>query len=166
MRVSDYDGVVEAWKVELALRRAKRKGFRRHDLEDAMQMLVLVMLDFKYDPARANGLSEKQALSGLIDRRLIDAVRNNRRHDCQVSDENIDKKVDPRSNSHEIRAELSEAITKFDSVDRTIYEGLGNGLTIQELAEQMNCGWHTIMRRVENIRDILRERGLEEGIPA
>jgi hypothetical protein len=54
---------------------------------------------------------------------------------------------------------------RLDAQDRAVYEGLRQGYTVKELAKSMNCGWHTVMRRIENIRDILRESGLEEYLP-
>ena len=61
-----YDGVWESWKVKLALRRARRMGFRDDELDDVIQDLVTSLMDIKYDVDRANGASEKTMLTSVI----------------------------------------------------------------------------------------------------
>jgi hypothetical protein len=71
-----HDGIVEAWKIELIASRAKRLGIRRHDLEDAQREIVLDILSFRFDEAKANGACERTALTSLIDRRLMTFARS------------------------------------------------------------------------------------------
>jgi hypothetical protein len=67
---NDYGEVVEKWKVALILRRAIRMGFRRHDLEDVQQQVVVELLAFTFDPAKSNGASETTVITALIDNTL------------------------------------------------------------------------------------------------
>src|SRR5690606_35105821 len=82
---NDYGDVIEKWKVDLILARAKRVGFRRHDLEDAQQQIVPVVLRFAFEPERSNGASEATALVALIDHQLITMRRARDRYARRVS---------------------------------------------------------------------------------
>ena len=57
-------------KLNLIKSRARLQGFRRHSLEDAVQEVALVVLEFEYDAEKSNGATETTALVTVIDRRL------------------------------------------------------------------------------------------------
>lgn len=67
---NDYGTLVEEWKVDLIIKRAKRKGFRDHEIEDAQQEVILDVIAFQYDASKSNGATEETALTSLIDRQL------------------------------------------------------------------------------------------------
>ena len=50
-----YADIIEPWKVELIVRRARRRGINSSDLEDVQQEIVLSLLDFVFDLARQSG---------------------------------------------------------------------------------------------------------------
>ena len=66
-------------KLNLIKTRARLMGFRRHDLEDAVQEVMLEVLEFKYEPEKSNGATETTALTTVIDRKLVSLTRVNRR---------------------------------------------------------------------------------------
>ena len=41
--VNDYGGLVEPWKVALIAARARRFGFRGHELEDVQQEIIYIL---------------------------------------------------------------------------------------------------------------------------
>jgi hypothetical protein len=55
-------------KLNLIKSRARLLGFRRHDLEDAVQEVMLAVLEFEYAPEKSNGATETTALTTVIDR--------------------------------------------------------------------------------------------------
>ncbi len=59
----DYGGMVEDWKVELIVGRARRMGFREDELGDVQQEVIPDVAAFRYDPSRAEGALEKAALT-------------------------------------------------------------------------------------------------------
>ena len=67
-------------KLDLVKSRARIMGFRRHDLEDAVQEVMLSVLEFQYDPEQPNGGTETTALITVIDRRLLILKRAKRRY--------------------------------------------------------------------------------------
>ncbi|MEZ5950066.1 MAG: hypothetical protein R3C12_12825 [Planctomycetaceae bacterium] len=67
-------------KLNLVKSRARIMGFRRHDLEDAVQEVMLSVLEFQYDPEQPNGGTETTALTTVIDRRLSLLNRAKRRY--------------------------------------------------------------------------------------
>ncbi|MFW6042007.1 MAG: hypothetical protein ACOC8M_03310, partial [Guyparkeria sp.] len=84
MEMPKYDGVIEQWKVDLITHRAKLQGFRPHELPDALQEAVLVVLEFEYDPNHANGATERTALVPIIDNRLRKMKRSATRYRAHV----------------------------------------------------------------------------------
>ena len=43
--------------------RARRMGFKRHDIEDVQQQILLVLMDFEFNPEKSNGASGQTASS-------------------------------------------------------------------------------------------------------
>ena len=70
-----YAGVFDEWKIDLALGRIRAIGFALSDWPDLMQELAIVMLEFRYDPAKANGATEETALYAVINRNLLYQLR-------------------------------------------------------------------------------------------
>lgn len=71
-------------KLDLIRSRAKRFGLRRHDLEDAVQDVMLDLLEFTPDPEKTNGASESTILIAVIDRRLMECRRTQKRYQDMV----------------------------------------------------------------------------------
>jgi DNA-directed RNA polymerase specialized sigma24 family protein len=70
-----YEGVVEKWKVELVRARLRRFRVPRHDRPDIEQEIVLALMRFQFDAAKADGATEAAVLRIVIDRRIITFLR-------------------------------------------------------------------------------------------
>ena len=73
-----YEEVLDDWKVRLISRRAKQRGFRGQDLDDAIQRCAIAVMGFQFDASRSNGATESTVLTAVVDRQLL-ALRR-RRH--------------------------------------------------------------------------------------
>lgn len=71
-------------KMALIRSRAVRFGIKRHDLEDAIQDVIVDLLEFTPDPKKANGASESTILVTVIDRRLNKWLRAQKRYQDMV----------------------------------------------------------------------------------
>lgn len=67
---NEYSGLIERWKVDVILDRARKKGFRPDELDDVQQEIVPVLLAFRFDAQKSNGATERTAVTALVDRRL------------------------------------------------------------------------------------------------
>jgi len=162
MRRFCYDGVMEEWKVELAIQRARRKGFRDDELDDVIQDLVLELMGIGYDADHANGASERTMLTSVIDRQLGKMRRTKVRHEAleqQVAltgDEFYD-------NSHvELRMDVETVTGMLDDEQQQICDLLSQGYSKSAIARELGCGWHKVNRLVGEIRRHFEEHGLEE----
>jgi hypothetical protein len=66
-----YADEIERWKVNLVVSRARRMGFRDHDLDDVQQQIVPQVKAFVFDADRSNDATEATVLVALIDRQLL-----------------------------------------------------------------------------------------------
>ena len=67
-------------KLDLIRSRAVRFGIKRHDLEDAVQDVIIDLLEFTPDPDKTNGATESTVLIAVIDRRLMEWLRTQKRY--------------------------------------------------------------------------------------
>jgi DNA-directed RNA polymerase specialized sigma24 family protein len=161
MEMPNYDGIIEKWKVNLIIHRAKRCGFRPHEIPDALQEAVLVVLEFEYDPEHAEGATERTALVPVIDNRLRKMKRAATRYRMHLERLGEDAtefsrdEVDPRA------MDVASAIGDLSPRDREVCQGLADGLSIAQLAKQMGCGWHTVARVIRRLRQRFEDIGLE-----
>jgi DNA-directed RNA polymerase specialized sigma24 family protein len=156
MTVSDYEGIAD-WKVRLAIRLAKARGFKRQDLEDAVQSLLTTELNFQFDPARAAGRTEEETLAGLFVRRLIDIRRKkSRRREVDGSIPALER----ASTSDAVDIEVQIALKSLRGTDRQICDGLFLGMSINEIAGALGCSWYTVQQRIQILRHVFDSAGL------
>jgi len=160
MEMPNYDGIIEKWKVNLIIHRAKRCGFRPHEIPDALQEAVLVVLEFEYDPDHANGATERTALTTVIDNRLRKMKRAATRYKAHVESmgqeatEFSRDEVDPRA------MDVATTLAGLTPRERDVCQGLADGLSKRQVARQIGCGWHTVERIVKRLRGQFRDMGL------
>ena len=166
MDVAYYEGVAEVWKIELAILRAKRVGLRRHDLEDAMQELMMEVVRFCYDPAKARGMTEQQALCGLLDRRLIDILRARRRH-FRTEDPvtPLEEHCDPHPKDLERVVDVRLALNRLGRLDRRICDLFCAGHGVIETAEALGVSSWQVRSRLDELRVLFRRLALDEYLP-
>lgn len=159
-------------KLNLIKSRARLMGFRRHDLEDAVQEVMLAVLEFEYEPEKPNGGKEVTALTTIIDRKLISLKRGKRRYAglieratdrlsaeyqrCDDGPFHEDHSGDARVLSDEVTAALNGLDQESLQVARLLMEGLST----KAIAEHLDMGWHRADRIVAAIRERMVEAGL------
>ena len=161
MEMPKYDGVIEQWKVDLITHRAKLLGFRAHELPDALQEAVLVVLEFEYDPNHANGATERTALVPIIDNRLRKMKRSATRYRAHVERlgqsalEFSREEVDPRV------LDVATVVADLTEREQAVCHGLADGLSKAQIARELGCGWHTVERVIRRLRKRFEELGLD-----
>ena len=161
MEMPKYDGIIEQWKVDLITHRAKLRGFRPHELPDAMQEVVLVVLEFLYDPNHANGATERTALIPIIDNHLRKMKRSATRYRAHVERLGLtaqkfsSEEVDPRA------LDVATVVAELTEREQVVCRGLAAGLSKAQIARQLDCSWHTVERIVRRLRQRFAELGLD-----
>jgi DNA-directed RNA polymerase specialized sigma24 family protein len=170
MRHNRYDGLLDRWKVRLMAKRASRLGFRPHEIDDAMQELVLDVMAFRYDPAKSNGASEATALTAVIDNRLRTIRRGWRRYQRHVEalraklggDEVRDRWPEPVEDETALLVlDVREALALLSARERRLCRALLAGQTLAEVARRRGCDWHVRARVLAHVCRRFQALGLE-----
>jgi len=172
MRGNSYQPVIEPWKTALISRRARRRGFRSHEIDDVQQQVVLALTRFRFDPAKSNGASERTVLTALIDRQLstLRRARDRReRHvdrECQLdgSTETNAPALPGGQDQAALVMDVRDALSHLPPEDRQMCAALADGQSIDEVARSLGCGWHTVRRRIDRIREYFQQIGLAAWI--
>jgi len=170
---NNYGTLIETWKVNLILARAKRMGFRRHDLEDAQQRIVLAMLRFEFDETRSNGATEVTALVAVIDHQLITMKRAKDRYAQRVGQRDEvfgGDDVSPPTPCDGVNTaqamDIRQAVADLPPLAQQICQALSEGLSTHEIACRHGIGWHTVRRQVRGIRRYFEHLGLDAWLLA
>ena len=161
MEMPNYDGLIEKWKINLIISRAKRCGFKPHELPDALQEAALVVIEFEYDPDHAEGATERTALVPIIDNRLRKMKRADTRYRMHVERFGQDAtefsrdEVDPRV------TDVASVIADLSPREQQVCRGLADGLSVAQMAKQVGCGWHTVDRIIRRLRQRFEDLGLD-----
>ncbi|TET37968.1 MAG: sigma-70 family RNA polymerase sigma factor [Planctomycetota bacterium] len=159
----DYDGLVESWKVDLIISRAKRMGFRCDEMEDLQQELILDVMHFRYDTAKSNGATETTALIALIDNRLKKLRRSETRYRAHLERLAVERKRAYASTPSECWVnDVREAVEFLPMREYMVCCLLGRGYSKLQIANALGCGWHTVDRLMRRIRKHLLALGLDE----
>ena len=161
MNMPKYDGVLEQWKVDLIIHRAKLLGFRPHELPDATQEAVLVVLKFRYDPNHANGATERTTLITVIDNRLRKMKRSATRYHAHV--ERFGQNATEFSRDEvDLRAmDVACAVADLTERQQAVCRSLSDGLSKAQIARELGCGWHTVERIIRQLRERFEKLGLD-----
>jgi RNA polymerase sigma factor (sigma-70 family) len=187
MTSNDYGELIEQWKVDLIVERAKRRGFRTQHIDDAVQEIVLELLKFTFDVEKSNGAAEKTVVTSIVERRLKMMRRGERRYSRRIEAVRRqmgvnDDSDEPSSREH---LKLDRAILKHDANDQaslkldcaaaigalpattqTICRRLAAGHSLRELAAELGCDWHTAQKRVAAAREQLERMGMSVWLEA
>jgi len=150
--------------------RALRQGFRGDDLKDVLQEVLLEVMGFEFQPARANGATESTVLTSLIDRRLSMARRRRQRYQRHL--DRFHQRTDLNRNGSDIiemghetqidrSLDVQNVLTKLEPADRELCKMLSAGMSVEAIANQLSCGWHTVKRRIDRLRRYFEEMGLD-----
>ena len=174
MKIDTYAEVVERWKVDLIVGRAKRLGFRRHDLEDAVQEIILDVINFEFEPDRSNGATEATALTSLIDNRLKALLRTKRRYQ-KLQERAAEEQQhvgcccegEPAvllEDQQQLVLDVRQAIAQLPAQEQTACLALSQGNSVSAIAKQLVCCWPTANRIVSRIREHFEAIGLDGWI--
>lgn len=161
-------------KLNLIKSRARRMGFRRHDLEDAVQEVMLAVLEFEFDEEKSNGATETTALTTVIERRLKLLKRSQHRYadlleratdrlagdcgDCQEGP------VDQDQTGEQLeQAEVSACLADLDEETQHIARLLMEGQTPNAIADELGMGWQRVTRLISVIRERLEAAGFHSS---
>ncbi len=161
-----YDGVVDAWKVELIVARARRMGFRRDEINDAQQGMILDVVAFRFDAAKSNGAKESTVLQALIDNQLKKMCRTTARYRARL--ERLKEEPLPESACPDQARglDIQAAVASLSEPERAVCRALGEGCSKEEIARRLDCGWHKVDRLVRRIREHFEELGLDAYLAA
>jgi hypothetical protein len=172
---NDYGQLVEEWKVDLILDRARRKGFRSHELEDVQQDVIQAVMDFRFEPEKSNGATENTALTALIDKQLTFVQRGRARHHKHherfrelmgVRDGQPiqDIMVDSQERAVSLMLDLREAVARLTPQEQDICAALFRGENRFNIAKALGVSRYELDRIIERIREQFQARGLDAWV--
>lgn len=165
MKPLDYGSLMEPWKADLIVSRAKRMGFRCDEIEDVQQEIIIDVVRFRYEAAKSNGASEATALTALIDNRLKKFVRTQARYRARLELLRHEAAPEYEQAAHdELRIDVETVVASLPEKERRVCRALGSGLSRHEIARTLGCGWHTVDRIVRRIRKRFEECGLDAWV--
>lgn len=146
--------------------RARRMGFRGHDIEDVQQQILMVLMDFEFDPEKSNGASNRTAITAVIDLQLRCIRRSRLRYTDRITgSENIPSEViDTSFGTNAARhvsmsEDLAIARSHLSPMAQQICDALADGQSINEIAKSMGMSWHTVHKHVDAIRECFASHG-------
>lgn len=153
-------------KLELIRSRAVRLGIRRHDLEDAIQDVILDLLEFTPDPDKTNGASETTILVAVIDRRLMEWLRSRKRYkgmiercgDMLPSEEEL--LTDSHIDACNTTMDVANILANLSDFEQRVARMLAEGHAPYAIADELGVGRRAVNAAVAVIRERLGEAGL------
>ena len=152
MEMPSYDGIIEEWKVELIIGRAKKHGIKPHEIPDVLQECVLAVLDVKYDDAHVSGATERTLLVAIVDNLIRKMKRTERRYQMHV--ERLGETASEFSSEEiDIQAlEVADIIETLTPQEKMVCKGLAEGASKAQIAKELGCDWHTVHNVVQRLR--------------
>lgn len=163
-------------KLSLIKSRARLMGFRRHDLEGAVQEVMITVLEFEYDVEKSNGATESTALATVIDRRLNLMRRSQRRYaglieraterlsveyqGCDDGPFEMDRSGEERVAS----AELEDLIARMDDEMQQVCRLMMEGMLTRGISRKLKMGWKRVDELIPAIRERLEAAGLNPSV--
>ena len=148
--------------------RARRMGLRKQDIEDVQQQILMVLVDFQFDPQRSNGASSQTAITAIIDRQLRNFKRTKSRYAEHVTgSENMPSDLAGNTHGSDVESQISRladvatARSTLCEVSQRICDALAQGQSINEIAIHLDLSWHTVRKHIDAIRERFIEVGLD-----
>lgn len=161
---------IERWKLELIRARALRRGLRDGELDDAQQEIAIEVMAFSFRPERSNGATEVTAVTAVIDRRLAMIRRRQRRYRqrFEVRDHALmpsgagKEPAEPATGARfDLLTDIRAILAGLRPEDRELCLRLADGMSIDAIAGQLGCGWHTVRRRIDRLRAEFERQGFD-----
>jgi DNA-directed RNA polymerase specialized sigma24 family protein len=168
---NDYGNEVALWKTDLILSRARRLGFCADELPEVQQDLVPTVAAFVFDPAKANGASERTALTSIIDHLLIKHLRQRGRQQQllatmaekalieEAARPDLDEATD--ITRWDRQHDLATCISRLPADEQVICQALANGESLARISRRLGLTWSATQRSIERIRTAFTVFGLD-----
>lgn len=158
-----YRGALPPWQIRLALSRIRRLRIPPDAWQDAMQELILVILEFRYDPHQTQA-SPKTILCHYLDHRLRMLMRTCARRKALV--ERLARLSPPGEDRHSPEddaavGEVRQALAGLSPEQKAICRGLMRGESVTKIAHRLGRTWHTVARQIAAIREAFTTWGVE-----
>jgi DNA-directed RNA polymerase specialized sigma24 family protein len=160
MKKFNYGKEVDPKLIDLIVSRARLLGIRGDDIEDALQQVLLVILRFRFDPAKSNGCKETTVLTTIIDRRLMKIRRTEARYKAKIEKVKGGEKLESDTRM-QLAVEVRSAVTSLSPIEQKVCEALGKGESTSQIAKDLGCSWHTVESIVAKIRERFTKLGLD-----
>lgn len=153
-------------KLDLIRSRAKRFRLRRHDLEDAVQEVMLHLLEFTPDPKKTNGASESTILIAVIDRRLKHWLRTRQRYQDMVErcgsmlSSDADQSTTSDVEARDTELDVASVLADLPEFERQVGQMLSAGHTATSIARELGIDRRAVRDAVDVIRDRFASAGL------
>jgi RNA polymerase sigma factor (sigma-70 family) len=155
----------------LVLKCALRMGFRGVELEDVQQDVLLKLIDFKYGEDFTDQSAMTAALINFINLSLLTAKRNQQRYQrciermkdsIKAGCSRVEKMERANDLEHVYRnQDIQKILSELSSDDRALCQALTDGESIHTIANRLGCGWHTVNRRINRLREHFMEMGMD-----
>lgn len=155
-------------KLELVRSRAVRFGLKRHDFEDAVQDVILDLLEFTPDPDKANGASESTILVTVIDRRLIKWLRAQKRYQDTLErcgsmlPAGEEPTAEDKTEAQDVAIDVTSLLADLPEFEQQVGRMLSEGHSAYSMSRELGVG----RRAVETAMTVIRERLAEAGFGA
>ena len=159
-----YDGVLTRTQVKLIISRARKLGYRQHELPDALQEAAIELMDFKYNPAKSNGADENTAMCAVVDNRLCKVIRGVERDRARV--DAIAPLVPHIHNfaTDELSLDVRDALAAMPPLDCAVGQLITAGCSKAEAARRLGRDWHVVNRACKRIRKHFEQVGIDRWV--
>lgn len=172
MLENEYGDLIERWKVDLIRARARQFGFRRDDIPDLEQTIVLELLSARYRPRLEGGATERTFTIAVIDRQLKEVLRSRSRdlrrlnHEARSLDADPDAADEIPSPGHDraldgLSLDVRAAMVGMTPTERAICQALSEGQSQADIARQRGCSRAAGSKQVAQVAVKLRGWGLD-----
>ncbi|HEY3325070.1 MAG TPA: hypothetical protein VGP72_31745 [Planctomycetota bacterium] len=161
---NSYEGLLEDWKVEMIVERARRKGIRPGELADVQQEVAIAILRFRFDPQKANGASEASAIRGLIDKRITHIQRGNARAKKRVERYQLlcmDSSTEPdNSEPVSLTMDVESVVATLPRGEKAVCEALARGESREATAKALGISRYEVEILLGQTRERFNNAGL------
>jgi len=163
MFANNYAGMVPPEVLELITHRVRYHRIPPDELDDLQQQIVPLLMEFRYDPAVANGASETTAMVAVMDNQIKAHRRARRRYRRKIERFQMQTR-EPSTTPHtqvDLRMDLDRVLAQLSERDRAICQQLGQGHTTTDIAQRLDCGRDTVDYAVWRLRKVFKDAGLQ-----
>lgn len=166
MERNGYEGLMEGWKLAMIRAEIASMRFPAHERDDAMQEAVLAVLDFTYQPEKANGTSEEATFHAVIRQRLshfrrkaLRATGRERRY-LQIVGNVEEQCVPDTTEAVALSEDVSAVLRKLSPKQRAAVEAVARGGTLDEIAEKLGTSRYHIQMALFVARQHFEAHGM------